>query len=245
MAVPDLSRDSTFTLASFNIQRALAPDGRTSLRGLRHSCAALHADILGLQEVDRFRRRSGFAHQSARIARQLGCAHAFGPVRHRITAAGYGNAVLTTGSLADVEVRVLPGTGRRQPRAILLCRVRLEGMELSVGVTHLQHYPQHLHHLPDEAPEQLEAAAGWLAARPGPRVLLGDLNLQPPRAEPILTAAGFTIAPTGPAHPADAPRVWVDYIAVDGLEVVAAGVAPRAEVSDHRAVFADVRGTCV
>jgi endonuclease/exonuclease/phosphatase family metal-dependent hydrolase len=72
-------------------------------------------------------------------------------------------------------------------------------------------------------------------------VLLGDLNLQPPRAEPILTGAGFTVASTGATFPADAPRIRLDYLAVDGCTVDSAGLGPMAPVGDHLPVVAAVR----
>jgi endonuclease/exonuclease/phosphatase family metal-dependent hydrolase len=107
-------------------------------------------------------------------------------------------------------------------------------------VTHLQHRPARLRHLPHDADDQLRAVLELLRARPRPRLLLGDLNLQPPTAGPILRAAGFTIAEHGPTYPADAPRLRLDYVAVDGLQVQRADVAPAGAISDHRAVVADL-----
>jgi endonuclease/exonuclease/phosphatase family metal-dependent hydrolase len=80
----------------------------------------------------------------------------------------------------------------------------------------------------------------WLKDRPSPRVLIGDLNLQPKRAEPIIADAGFEIAATGPAYPSHDPTVQLDYIAVDGLFIDSASVVPTATVSDHRPIVVDV-----
>ncbi len=75
---------------------------------------------------------------------------------------------------------------------------------------------------------------------PGHELLLGDLNLQPETARPILEDAGFAVAEHGPTYPAAAPRIQLDYVAVDGLTVRDALVAGPASVSDHRAVVADL-----
>jgi endonuclease/exonuclease/phosphatase family metal-dependent hydrolase len=226
-------------IASFNI-RGAGIGGRAGLRPLVAACEAINADILGLQEVHRHRRRSGFADQAARVARGLRSTHVFGPTRHRVLRGQYGNALITRGTIRDSEVKLLPGTGTQQPRVAILATVDLDGAAISVAVTHLQHHPQRLRHLPTEAPDQLRALLAWLKERPSPRVLIGDLNLQPPRAEPIITAAGFEIAATGPAYPSNDPRVQLDYIAVDGLVIESAAVVPTVDISDHRPIVVDV-----
>lgn len=239
-------------VGTFNIQRAQTPEGRVSLRALGDAGAALDCDVLGLQEVDRRRRRSRLRDESAVVARRVGGRRVFGPARieaarrgalrvGRVRGGRYGNALVVRGALDDVEVRELPGTGTRQPRSVILGRVTVRGATLSVAVTHLQHFPKHLRHLADEAPAQLEAALQWLRERAAPRVLLGDLNLRSERAEPILAAAGFTPVATGPTYPAHEPAIRLDYIAVDGADVTAARVGPRQAVGDHLPVVAELR----
>lgn len=227
-------------LASFNIRGAHL-DRQKELPRLAEACAALDADVLGLQEVDRRRRRSGFVDQAAYLAERLGGVHVYGPTRPRSVRGQFGNALIVRGTLDDVEVRVLPGTGTQQPRAAVLARAEVGGMKVSVAVTHLQHHSRRRSHLSDEAPGQLRALLRWLGEREAPRVLIGDLNLQPPRAEPMLADAGFTIAATGPAYPSGGPTMQLDYLAVDGLVIDAASVVPTGDVSDHHAIVADVR----
>lgn len=226
-------------VASFNI-RGGRMGGRADIPRLVETCAGLDADILGLQEVDRHRRRTGYVDQAGRVARGLGGTHVYGPTRRRVLRGQYGNALIARGPIRDADVRVLPGLGGQQRRAAVLARVDSEEASVSVAVTHLQHHPRRLAHLPDEAPDQLRAVLSWLASRPSPRVLIGDLNLSPARAEPILSAAGFTIAATGPAYPSDAPRLQLDYVAVDGLIIESASVVPTGDLSDHRPIVVDV-----
>ena len=175
------------------------------------------------------------------VAGKTGARHVFGVAMRRGLVGGYGNALLTRGEVDDVEVRPLPGTGEQQPRIAVLARVTVKGVEVSVAVAHLQHRPARFRHLPPEAPGQLDAVLAALRSRPAPRLLLGDLNLQEKTVVPLLTAAGFVPAETGPTFPVDEPRVRVDWIAVDGLVVERAQVAPAAAVSDHRPVVAEVR----
>lgn len=228
-------------VATFNIRHAATPDGAVSLHALAATCGSLNADILGLQEVDRRRRRSRLRDSAGYVARRLRARHVFGVALRRGLVGGYGNALLARGVLDDVEVFPLPGTGEQQRRVAVLARVSVREVEVSVAVVHLQHRPPRFRHLPPEAPAQLEAVLAALRSRPAPRLLLGDLNLQEETVLPLLAAAGFEAAETGPTFPVDAPRVRVDWIAVDGLAIEQAYVAPAAEVSDHRAVVAEVR----
>jgi endonuclease/exonuclease/phosphatase family metal-dependent hydrolase len=227
-------------VATFNIRHGADGSGRVSLRSLARACAALDADVLGLQEVDRGRVRSKLRDQSRVVARRVGGDRVFGPALRRGAIGAYGNALVARGVITEAEIVPLPRSGPRQPRVAILGRVTARSVALSVAVVHLQHRPRHLVDADDEAPDQLRAALAALGERPPPRVLVGDLNLQPPRAEPILAAAGFTVAETGPTYPAREPRIRLDYVAVDGARVVRAIVADAAPVSDHRAVVVDL-----
>lgn len=234
------TRGDALRVASFNIRHGSTSTGPVRIRQLARACAALDADILGLQEVDRRRRRSWMRDQSAVVARRMRARRVYGPALSR-GVGQYGNALVVRGSVENVDVRSLPGSDRRQRRVAILARALVRGVELSVAATHLQHWPPRLHHLPDEAPAQLEAILEWLQARPAPRLLLGDLNLEPARAEPILEAGGFEVAQTGPTFPAEGPRVRVDYIAVDGLTIERAEASAATPVSDHVPIVAEVR----
>ena len=57
---------------------------------------------------------------------------------------------------------------------------------------------------------------------------------------PAVMAAGYTVAPTEATFPAGAPRARIDFVAVSGLEVVAAST-PAVGISDHLPVVADLR----
>ena len=231
---------SSLRLASFNIRRGTDASDRVRLRDLRGACESLDADVIGLQEVERGRWSSKFIDQAAFVARRQRYAHVFASARPGRWLQGYGNALLARGEIRDVDIRTLPRLTDRQQRVALLARVEIGDAALSVAVTHLQHYPARLHHLPEEAPTQLDTLLQWFDERPKPRVLLADLNLLPHRVHDVLGAAGFTIAATGPASPAPQPTRQVDYIAVDGLEIQSSWVANAASVSDHRPIVADV-----
>lgn len=227
-------------VATFNIRHGAGPDGTVRMRRLASACRALDADVLGLQEVQGGRRRTWFLDQGAIVARATRTRHVSGPARRRGLLKTYGNALLVRGRVSDVAILDLPRAEEREPRAAILARVAVRGIEVSVAVTHLQHRPTRFAHLVHDAPDQLRFLLDALRERPAPRLLLGDLNLEPDATGPIFAAAGMTVAEHGPSFPAREPRRRIDYVAVDGLRVEQAWVADRSLVSDHRAVLADL-----
>jgi endonuclease/exonuclease/phosphatase family metal-dependent hydrolase len=226
-------------VATFNIRHASHDDGTVDHRALIASCQRLGADVLGMQEVDRGRRRSRWRDQSKIVGRALPSRAVYGSVLRRGVIGHYGNALLAR-DINDVRFVRLPRPSTRQPRGAILATVRVAGTACSVAVTHLQHHPAELRHLPAEAPVQLRALLEAFAAWAPPRIVLGDMNLGPANATPIFTAAGYEVAPTPPTFPSRDPRITLDYVAVNGVEVAAAEVV-ETSVSDHRAVVATLR----
>jgi endonuclease/exonuclease/phosphatase family metal-dependent hydrolase len=121
-------------LATFNVQHGQRPGGVVDVGLLARSCAALGADVLGLQEVDVNLRRSNDADTAAEVAAECGMVFVFGEAI-AIRGGRYGNALLVRGAIDDVEVVALPDT---EPRAAIVARVVPDGgPALSVCVTHL------------------------------------------------------------------------------------------------------------
>jgi endonuclease/exonuclease/phosphatase family metal-dependent hydrolase len=218
-------------VATYNVRHARPPKGLARLSRLVAACRDLDADVIGLQEVDRNVPRSWCDDQPAIVAHRLGMDHAYGGARRPMLIGTEGNALLARGRIDDVEIMELYRSEERYRRLGLLAAVGLDACTISVAVTHLQnHEPEAL----DQLPVLLDA----LAERPEPRVLLGDLNIRRPRAEPLLTAAGYALPEPGPTVPAEKPVDQIDFVAVRGLTIVAAAV-PEVPVSDHRPLVVD------
>lgn len=231
---------ATLRVATFNIRHGADDADRVRLRGLARTCADLDADLLGLQEVVRGRRDSWYVDQGALVGLRTRARHVSGPASQRNRLRRYGNALLVRGRVLDQTVIDLPRAPEREARTAIVARVAVRGLEVSVAVTHLQHWPKRHRHLAHDAPAQLQAVLDALRALPAPRVLLGDLNLGAEAVVPVLADAGFTLAEHGPTYPADAPRRRIDHIAVDGFDVQRAWVGERAPLSDHRPVLAEL-----
>ena len=227
-----MSQLSQLRVATFNVKHGRNGDGSVDLRRLRTACAALSADVLAVQEVDRFARRTGFRDEMRLIARATGLQAVFGEAARKRWRS-YGNVLLARGPITDVAVLKLPRPSGGEPRVAIVARVTVGGVGMSVGATHLSFRK-------GEGVVQLDALLEALADRPGPRILLGDLNLAPGLVVPAVTAAGYTVAPTEATFPAAAPRARIDFVAVSGLDVVQAST-PDVGTSDHLPVVAELR----
>lgn len=219
-------------VATFNIKHGENGHGRVDLRRLAAACARLEADVLAVQEVDRFARRTGFRDEMRFIARATGLQAVFGEAARRRWRS-YGNVLLARGPISHVEVVRLPRPSLGEPRVAIVARVTVDGTAMSVGATHLSFRK-------GEGAAQLDVLLAALAERDGPRILLGDLNIGPAVVIPAVEAAGYTVAPTEATFPASGPRTRIDFVAVSGLEVLSAAT-PAVGTSDHLPIVVEVR----
>lgn len=219
-------------VATHNIRHGAPEGGWADHRAMAHTVAALRADVVALQEVDRRVVRSWFVDQARRAALASGMQPWFAPTRRMGPGGRYGNAVLVRGRTLTRSVLALPGVG--EPRLAMFARLVCADVEVTVVNTHLQNRRRGR---TDEAPGQLDALLAELVRWPQPWCVMGDLNLRAAVVAPRLEHAGLVPVPTGPTHPAHEPRIRIDWIAVAGLEVRGAEVV-GARTSDHRPVRA-------
>jgi endonuclease/exonuclease/phosphatase family metal-dependent hydrolase len=197
---------------TFNIQHGRRPDGVVDVDALAAACASFDADVLALQEVDVATKRSHRRDEAAEVADACGMSCAFGEAIPR-----YGNALLVRGELTDVEVLALPHAPDREPRVAVLGR----GAGLSIACVHLG--------LQGDAVPQLPRVIDALCERPGPHLLIGDLNLE----FEVVDVAPLTLVEPPPTFPAHWPRRRIDHVAVGGLRVSRVAALPEQAVSDH------------
>jgi endonuclease/exonuclease/phosphatase family metal-dependent hydrolase len=268
---------SAVRLASFNLLSGRSPaEGIAEPERLASAVAALDADVVALQEVDRHQDRSGAVDQAALAADALGAVdHRFvGLVHGTPGEAGwlaaprppggrrggrsaapdpppdgptYGVALLLRMPVESWHVLHLDPPRGRYPVPIPAPRLRLLWIpdEPRAVVAAVLRSPRmtvactHLSFVPGVNVFQLRRARRWLAELPGPRVLLGDLNL--PGGLPA-RLTGWTPLVSGPTFPAPAPRVQLDHLLADGLPAGwhARGEVLELPVSDHRAVLAEL-----
>lgn len=248
-------------ILSYNIHHAAGnetctepPDNGDCGLNLRRIASILRdsgADIIGLQEVDRFWKRSGLTDQPRELGDMLGMFVCFGANLRLSPEAGsgkpreYGTLLLSRYPLHGCRNDALPKAEEKsEQRGLLRADVQTPGGRMRVMVTHLS---------TAEADRTLQAQAMLRALKEAttPTVLLGDMNAQPGEAgfQPVLRQMSDvwslpgverTSAPDGatfPCHPAQNPTTRIDYILLSaGLSAASAEVLTDANArmaSDH------------
>src|SRR5262249_59473828 len=120
-------------------RRGAGRSGVVPTRKLALTCRPLDADILALQEVDRFVVRSWFRDQPESIARALAHHHVATVAKQTPVGGAQCNAITSRGQFRDVETVELPRAEGQERRVALLARIALGGSDITVACTHLQH----------------------------------------------------------------------------------------------------------
>lgn len=232
-----VSTDTDITAVSYNIKSG---HGGGTLAQIAGTLRTSGADVVLLQEVDRFAYRSGRVNMPEYFASQLGGFYsAFGPNVPRPGASDYGTAIVSRYPIVSSVNTHLPRPGNTQQRGLLHVVIDVDGKEVSIYNTHLQNQ--------NEPARLLQAAAinRIVASDPRPQILGGDFNAQP-TSRPLnilkahwLDTWGNVGIGDGRTHPASRLRGRIDYLmwANDGITPVVSDVLP-ARLSDHMAVRA-------
>jgi endonuclease/exonuclease/phosphatase family metal-dependent hydrolase len=244
-------------LVTFNTHHGVGEDERHDLPRLAKLLASVDADVICLQEVDRyFGDRSEYVDQALLLSRALDMQLAWGPAIDEPRPGDrpprqYGNALLSRLPILISDVHRLPGGG--EPRSALRTMLELDGGTLWVTATHLTTRS------PQERSEQVAELAALHSEGMEAGVLVGDFNAGPDAAELDPLRERFTdawdLAPDredragwrfwqreeGHTHPARSPHRRIDQVWVSaGLAVAAAQVLDAGGASDHLPLMVDL-----
>jgi endonuclease/exonuclease/phosphatase family metal-dependent hydrolase len=230
------------TVLTFNIHGGLGHSG-SGLDRIADEIESWDADVVLLQEVDRYRERTGLVDQSRTLATRLGMVAAYGAnvVRDPVQADGrqqeYGTLTLSRLPVLESDNVRLPNRPGLERRGLLRTTVDLAGVPVDVYNTHLQHTSGVVRRA------QVRAIKDELRERALPTLLGGDFNAEPDsRALSLLT--GWRFADPWPVAgggqgltvPAGEPRRRIDFVLHDASFVPRAADDLVSAVSDHRAV---------
>lgn len=252
-------------VGTFNIHHGVGANGDLDLTRTAAAIAALDADLVGLQEVDRnWAGRSAFADQAVDLANRLDTHLAFGAsLSRRRRRRGdkqqreYGNALLSRFPIRNVQTTLLPRPRGGEQRALLDTEVDVHGVVLRCLVTHLHHLMR------AERLAQVERINETITDTSSgheiPTVLLGDLNSAPGSAEiRTLTehlvdswvvggvVGGLVAGPGGSngkgcTYSAQTPFIRIDYVLASPDIAVEQVRVATTDASDHLPVAADLR----
>jgi len=120
---------------TYNIRHCEGLDGKISVERIFDVIHRSNADIIGLQEVDRYSIRTDFQDQIRQIASKLGYDYAFGTTLG-VSPFGYGNGVLSRYPIVSSQNLSLPS--RLEQRGALKTIIKLDnGFNLTFINTHL------------------------------------------------------------------------------------------------------------
>lgn len=239
--------ERTLKVATYNIHHAQGADGVLDLERVAQVLEDSGAEVIALQEVDRFwSERSGYADQAEWLGRRLGMHMVYGknlqadPAAPGLPDAQYGTAILSKYPIRDWSNTALPKFPAGEQRGLLQADIKVRGVSVRVLGTHLQHNNS------DERLAQIDAILGITSADPRPTVLLGDMNAEPDSAEHAKLVTEYTDAwqavGTGPGYTFDAddPKGRIDYVFTRGGATPRAATVPSTLASDHLPVVVDL-----
>ena len=153
---------------TFNIRHAQGQDEQVDIDRIFTTIVNTHADVIALQEVDRFMARSGYIDQAAVLASALHMDWRFAAsIRHGHCQ--YGNAILSKYPIVNEEIKFLPGEKER--RSMLETIIDTGKKRLTVLTTHLGVTER-------DRVRQLPLLKLQLMKVDFPAILIGDFNME-------------------------------------------------------------------
>ncbi|HEY6231790.1 MAG TPA: endonuclease/exonuclease/phosphatase family protein [Pyrinomonadaceae bacterium] len=241
---------SDLKVVSYNIRWRSGDELRRLTGLLKHDSETSGAAILGLQEVDRRKKRSGFKNNAAIIAEALGMHYAWAapPVVEHEQEEETGVEILSAYPLKDVRRLVLPHPGPGGRRRVAL------GATVSIAHTDIRVYSVHAEtRLPLNCKlAQSKAVLADLACYPGdmPAIVLGDFNTWEPEAVSktfeLFTNANFHTPfdeqPTFLRRVLFVPvKLKLDWIWLRNLSATGYGIDKAITLSDHWPLWLAIR----
>jgi len=223
---------------TYNIHHANPPakPGLIDLDAIAEVIKKENPDLVGLQEVDRFTKRSGNIDEAKLLAEKTGMHYQFfKAIDH--DGGDYGVAILSKFPIKNGVTVNLPQVIKAEARVLSYATVTLPNkISLIFANTHLDATRADSNRV-----VQMKGILSALSSKKEAVILVGDLNCED-RAEPIVLLdqqyKRSCTASCARTIPQDFPKKTIDYIALKNASWNVSGyyVIPETYASDHRPV---------
>jgi endonuclease/exonuclease/phosphatase family metal-dependent hydrolase len=238
--------------ATYNIHAGAGEDNVFDLARTAQALRSLHADVIGLQEVDvHWGARSNFVDEARELAEKLDMRVFFAPIYDFDPATPgadrrqYGVAVLSRYPIIHAENREITRLSTQTANPVPAPAPGFADVTVNVRGAHVHVYSTHLDYRSDPSVRRAQVTdmLNILAADSGPKILVGDFNAEPQAAElSALWQNGIRdAAPNGAkTYPAAKPVKRIDLVTVSPDVTMLGAHDVAATASDHRPVVADL-----
>lgn len=248
------SENAEIKIVSYNIRWRGGDELKRIAKLLHEDPEIGGAAILGLQEVDRHKKRTGHSNTAKALADELGLHYAWAapPAANPKDEEETGVAILSVYPLSDVRRIVLPNPGPNKRRRVALgATVEIEGTQWRVYSAHAETRIS-----VDKKMEQFNAVLEDLARYPAemPAVVMGDFNTWQASADDetikLFSKAGLS-TPFGTQSTFRRRVLLVpiefrlDWVWVRGLETTNHGIDKKIEISDHWPLWTNVKPAAI
>ncbi|MFB7221398.1 endonuclease/exonuclease/phosphatase family protein [Streptomyces sp. NPDC056227] len=238
-------------VATYNIHAGAGEDNVFDLDRTAEAIRGLHADVVGLQEVDvHWSSRSDFVDEAEALAEKLDMQVFFAPIYDNAPAtqggdrAQYGVAVLSRYPVIEAENHEITRLSTQVPNPVPAPAPGFAEVTVNVKGSHVHVYSTHLDYRanPSVRSAQVADTLKVLAEDSGPKVLVGDFNAtaNAPELAPLWQQLRDTAPDGGGTYPAINPFKRIDFVTVSPDITVVGAQEVATEASDHRPVVADL-----
>ncbi|ACV64231.1 Endonuclease/exonuclease/phosphatase [Desulfofarcimen acetoxidans DSM 771] len=227
-------------ILSFNIQSGMGMDNRRSLSRIAWVIKCSGADLVGLQETDKYMKRSCFSSQARKLARLLGMHYVFGGACKPAFFSRFGNTILSKYPIKGHKNTLLPGTGEQ--RALLDVLININNKKIRFCNTHLGLSTS-------SRQKQVNKIIELLGEIQLPTILTGDFNTTPndPVIEQLRACLERKSVSTESknndlkTYPSDRPSEKLDYIFLSAHWKEICQTTLPGQASDHLPLLAAAR----
>ena len=226
---------------TYNIHVGVGMDKKLDLPRIANVIKQQHADLVGLQEVDRGVERTQRIDEIAELAKLTKMDYAFA-FNLKYQGGQYGVAILSRFPIRATDHRLYQNLREAERRGFIRAEVNIDGRVVNFLTTHLDYQYE------DGRVFETEQLLRALKDVKGPLIVVGDFNDVPTGGAYQLMKTQFDdawLAEGGFTYPTDKPTKRIDYILMRRDDHIRAKKAwiPATLASDHVPVVADLEIT--